>query len=114
MYLTPVSVFMTVVLIAASGWVIRGIMASLYKLQRENKTGPNLEELDDRLKKVEAATTSILLEVQTIREKERFMARLQASATTKEIAARSQAANDGDSPFQTQNIPVIPRASIQR
>lgn len=114
MYLDPRDLVMGLIFVAVSGWVIRGIMASLYKLRRENKTGPNLEELDDRLKKVEAATTSILLEVQTIREKERFMARLQASATTKEIASKSHAANDGDSPFQTQNIPVIPRASIPR
>ena len=115
MYLDPVSVFMTVVLVAVTGWVLRGLMASWFKLRKEGAAGTNLEELDERLRKVEAATTSILLEVQTIREKERFMAKLQASATTREIAAKSEpAAAEGESPFQTQSIPVIPRATLRR
>ena len=111
MYLDPVSVFMTVVLVAVTGWVLRGLMASWFKLRKDGTTGASLEEMDERLRKVESATTSLLLEVQTMREKERFMAKLQASATTREIASRSEpAATDGDSPFQTQNIPVSPRA----
>ena len=106
---------MSAVLIAVTGWVLRGLMTSWFKLRREGAAGTNVEEMEERLRKVEAATTSILLEVQTIREKDRFMAKLQASATTREIASKSEAAaQEGDSPFQTQNIPISPRATLRR
>jgi hypothetical protein len=46
----------------------------------------------------------------SIREKERFMARLQASASTHESQSRSETTRTGEmSPMVTQNIPVIPR-----
>jgi hypothetical protein len=114
MYFDPRALFMSVILVAVTGWVLRGLMTSWFKLRREGTVGASLEEMDDRLRKVESATTSLLLEVQTIREKERFMARLQASATTRDIAAKSESIDQGDSPLITQSIPVIPRARLQR
>jgi hypothetical protein len=51
------------------------------------------------------------MEVTTIREKERFMAKLQAAAPSRE-AQRSEMSKEGDiSPMVTQSIPVIPRAT---
>lgn len=115
MFIDPRGLFMMVVLVGVTGWVIRGLMSSWSKLQNQGKTGANLDDMEERLRKVESTTTSILLEVQTIREKERFMAKLQASATTREISSKAVVTSEGDvSPLVTQNIPVIPRAKLPR
>jgi hypothetical protein len=115
MYLDPRGLFMLVVLVGVTGWVIRGLMSSWHRIQNHSTTGANLEDMEERLRKVESTTTSILLEVQTIREKERFMAKLQASATTREISSKIGSTSESDvSPLVTQNIPVIPRAKLPR
>jgi hypothetical protein len=115
MYFDPRALFMSAVLVAVTGWVLRGLMTSWFKLRREGAAAPQLEEMEDRLRKIESTTTSLLIEVQTMREKERFMAKLQASATTRQIAAKTEpAAADSDSPLHTQSIPVIPRATLSR
>jgi hypothetical protein len=108
MFFDPRAVLLLIVLVAVSGWVARGLMASWFKLRREESSGSNLTDLDERLKRIEAATSGLITEVASIREKDRFMARLQASASTRESPARHDT-KDGESPFVTQNIPVIPR-----
>jgi hypothetical protein len=50
----------------------------------------------------------VIDDVTTIREKERFMARLQAS---RELQSKQEMAAGEISPMVTQNIPVIPRVS---
>jgi hypothetical protein len=45
-----------------------------------------------------------------MREKERFMARLQSGAASREAQSRQERTKEGDiSPMSTQSIPVIPR-----
>ena len=108
MFLDPRAIALLIILVAVSGWVARGLMASWFKLRREDASASSLSNIEDRLKKIEEATSGLIMDVTAIREKERFMARLQASATvhsTKET-------KDAESPFVTQNIPVIPRAKV--
>jgi hypothetical protein len=110
MFLDPRGLFMLAVLVGVTGWVVKGLMMSFYKIRREGQpaVSPDIEE---RLRKIEAATSGLIMEVTTIREKERFMAKLQAAAPARETQ-RSEMSKEGDlSPMVTQSIPVIPRAS---
>lgn len=111
MFLDPRAILLLIVLVAVSGWVARGLMASWSKLRREDSSVSNLSDIDERLKKIEAATSGLILDVASIREKDRFMARLQASAVTRESHPREESKDGESSPFVTQNIPVIPRVS---
>jgi hypothetical protein len=108
MFFDPRALFLLIVLVGVSGWVARGLMVSFYKLRREEKTSSGAGDMEERLRKVEAAVSSVIAEVTTIREKERFMARLQAS---RDMQSRQEVAAGEISPLVTQNIPVIPRVS---
>ena len=111
MYLDPRAIFMLVVLVGVTGWVAKGLMVSFFRLARDNKSSSNFAELDERLKKIEAATSGLIMDVAAIHEKERFMARLQASAAVKEAQIKSDIPKEGElSPLVTQSIPVLPRA----
>lgn len=108
MFLDPRAIALLIILVAVSGWVARGLMASWFKLRREDSSTSSLSNIEERLKKIEEATSGLIMDVTAIREKERFMARLQASATVHS----TKESKDTDSPFVTQNIPVIPRAKV--
>ena len=110
MFFDPRAVFLLILLVAVSGWVARGLMASFFKLRREEVSSSSLRDIEERLKKIEAATSGLIMDVTAMREKERFMARLQASASTRENQIREMKENDL-SPLVTQSIPVIPRVS---
>lgn len=110
MYLDPRAVFMLAVLVGVTGWVIKGLMVSLFKLRRESASSSSLGDIDERLKKIETAMSGVIMDVAAIREKERFMARLQASSSGRETPAKNEAAKDSElTPFMTQNIPVTSR-----
>lgn len=102
---------MLILLVAVSGWVARGLMASFFKLRRDDATSAILGNIEERLKRIEDATSGLIMDVTAIREKERFMAKLQASASTRESQSRHETKEGEPSPFVTQNIPVIPRVS---
>ena len=109
MFFDPRAIFFLIVLVAVTGWVARGLMASWYKLRREDKPAGNAPDIEERLRKIEAATSGLIMDVATMREKERFMAKLQASSSSRETQAQQM--KEGElSPMVTQNIPVIPRA----
>ena len=78
MFFDPRAIFFLIVLVAVTGWVARGLMASWYKLRREDQPAGNTPDIEERLRKIEAATSGLIMDVAAIREKERFMARLQA------------------------------------
>lgn len=102
---------MLAVVIGVSGYVLRGLMVTWHRLNHEEKPrSAGGQEMEERLRKLEAATSSLLVDVHGMREKERFMARLQAGAGPKENPAKSEQRREGElSPLVTQNIPVIPR-----
>ena len=111
MFFDPRAIALLIILVAVSGWVARGLMASWFKLRRDDPPTSNLASIDERLKRIEEATSGLIMEVTAIREKERFMAKLQASASSRETQARHETKDGDPSPFVTQNIPVIPRLS---
>ncbi len=109
----PRALLMLVVLVAVTGYVVKGLMVSWYKLQRGDKpAGNSLNEMEERLRKVEAATSSLLVDVHSMREKDRFMARLQAGVPG--AGATPPAVEPGTkgepSPMVIQSMPAIPRA----
>lgn len=109
MFFDPRAIFFLIVLVAVTGWVARGLMASWYKLRREDKPAGTTLDIEERLRKIEAATSGLIMDVAAMREKERFMARLQASSSSREM--QPQQVGEGElSPMVTQNIPVMPRA----
>jgi len=111
MFFDPRALFMLAVVIGVSGYVLRGLMVTWHRLKHDERPGSaGAQETEERLRKLEAATSSLLVDVHGMREKDRFMARLQASATPRENPAKSEQRKEGElSPLVTQNIPVIPR-----
>jgi len=116
MFLDPRALFMLVILVAVTGYVARGLMVSWYKLKRgEKPAGNSLNEMEERLRKVETATSSLLVDVSSMREKQRFMARLEAGVAPRETPAKAEPRREGElSPMVTQSIPIIPRVGSPR
>lgn len=109
MFYDPRALFSLIILVGVAGWVARGLMVSFYKLRKEEKSSASVGDIEERLRRLEAAVSGVIADVTTIREKERFMARLQAS---KELQSKQEMTNTGEiSPMMTQNIPVMPRVS---
>jgi len=107
MFFDPRGIFLLIVLVGVSGWVARGLLVSWFRLRQEEKTSTNAGDLDERLRRIEAAVSGLITDVSTMREKDRFMARLQAA----QAQVRPEPPREGElSPMTTQSIPVIPRA----
>ena len=111
MFFDPRAIVLMIILVAVSGWVARGLMSSFFKLRRDDGTSSSLSSIEERLKRIEDATSGLIMDVTAMREKERFMAKLQASASTRDTQPRHETKEGEPSPFVTQNIPVIPRVS---
>lgn len=111
MFLDPGSLFMLAILVGVTGWVLKGLMVTWNRLRRDARSAvPQLGDMETRLRNVEDATTSLLSDVSSLREKQRFMTRLQAASATLETAgAPERAAGTDISPMSTQSIPVMPR-----
>ena len=103
---------MLVVLVGVTGWVLKGLMVTWHRLNKGGETSPTkLDDMENRLRKIEAATTSLLVDVTSIREKQRFMAKLQAGSDARPAApAAASPSEENVSPMLTQSIPIMPRA----
>lgn len=111
MFLDPRALFMLVLLVGVTGWVLKGLMVAWHRLRTGDRAaGPQLGDVESRLRNVEEATTSLLMDVTNLREKQRFMTRLQAASASVEPTSLAQHASGSDvSPMSTQSIPVMPR-----
>lgn len=117
MFLDPRALFMLVILVGVTGFVAKNLMVSWYKLNKGDRPqGDYANDMEERLRRIEAATSSLLVDVSGIKEKQRFMARLQAGAAPKEpTPVPAEKRGEGDlSPMMTQSIPVMPRAGYPR
>ena len=113
MFFDPRALFMLAVLVAVTGFVAKSLMVSWHRLNnRETSGGDKLKSIEDRLQKIESATSSLLVDISSIREKQRFMSQLQPRP--KEIPNGTKPAEGEMSPLVTQNIPIIPRAGSPR
>jgi hypothetical protein len=111
MVLDPRALFMLVLLVGVTGWVLKGLMVTWHRLRKGDKAAvPQLGDMETRLRNVEEATTSLLIDVSSLREKQRFMTRLQAASASLETTSAAEHTGRSDiSPMSTQSIPVMPR-----
>ena len=115
MFLDPRALFMLAVLVGVTGFVVKNVIFAVHRLNNGNQArgdGDRMTEMEDRLRKIEAATSSLLVDISSIKEKQRFMTRLQAGAAPRETPEKR---SEGDSsPMVTQAIPIIPRVGSPR
>ena len=110
MFFDPRELLMLAVLIGVTGWVLKGLMLTWHRVQKSGEPqSKKFEEMEERLRKIEAATSSLLVDVSTMREKQRFMAKLQATGAEQRAIAAERSGDTGISPMDTQSIPIIPR-----
>ena len=109
MFPNPPEIIAFALLVVAVGYVTRGLLVTWYRLSRgsEKGAGDRLAQLEERVRKIEAATSSLLVDVTNIRDKQRFMSALRESHPVS--PAPQTASNAGPSPLVTQSIPIIPR-----
>ena len=72
MFFDPRAMVLMIILVAVSGWVARGLMSSFFKLRREDGASASLTNIEERLKRIEEATSGLIMDVTAMREKERF------------------------------------------
>jgi hypothetical protein len=116
MFLDPRALFMLAVLVGVTGFVVKNVILAVYRLNQgapQRGNDAKMAEMEERLRNIESATSSLLVDVSSIKEKQRFMTRLQAGAAPKEVPAEKRPEGDV-SPMVTQSIPIIPRVSSPR
>jgi hypothetical protein len=106
---TAGSILMLAVLVGVTGYVVKNVLSSLYRIRNGEGSTGKVAELEERVRKLETATTSLLVDVTSMREKERFMAKLQAGSAPREAPPAPPRSESDISPMLTQSIPVIPR-----
>ncbi|HUQ48934.1 MAG TPA: hypothetical protein VM053_11940 [Gemmatimonadaceae bacterium] len=113
----PRALFMLAVLVAVTGFVVKNVIVAMHRLKQgeQSRAGTNgMAEMDERLRNIESATSSLLVDISSIKEKQRFMARLQSGAGPKETPATQRSAEGDVSPMVTQSVPIIPRVGNPR
>lgn len=112
MFFEPASLFMLAVLVAVTGYVTKGVIAALKRVDSPARpTADQMGDIEERMRKLEAATSSLLVDMTGMREKQRFMSRLNESSAARQARHPQPAGDESEiSPMMTQNIPIIPRA----
>lgn len=107
---------MLVVLVAVTGFVGKNLMMAFYRLNKGERSARSdgIAEMEERLRKIETATSSLLVDVSSMKEKQRFMARLQSGSAPREVQAAERSGEGDISPMKTQSVPIIPRAGAPR
>jgi hypothetical protein len=112
MFPYPAQIIAFAILVIAVGAVAKGLLVTWYRLSRGGSelkgAGDRLAQLEERVRNIEAATSSLLVDVTNIRDKQRFMSALKESRPAAPPPGHA-AANAGPSPMVTQSIPIIPR-----
>jgi hypothetical protein len=116
MFFDPRALFMLVVLVGVTGYVVKNVLLAMYRLNKgDQPKGDRVVDLEERLRKIEAATSSLLVEMSSMKEKQRFMTRLQAGAAPSAPLAAVERRNEGElDPMSTQSVPAIPRVGSPR
>lgn len=118
MLIEPSNVFALILLIAAISIGSRVVMGSW---ARRNTGGPSastrLAKMEERIQRIEEATSGLVGEFAAVRERERFMtqivesrARKDASAAAASISPVSKPDEDTTSPFVVQTVSAARRS----
>jgi hypothetical protein len=118
MLIEPGGVFAVILLIAAFSIASRVVLGSW---ARRNDGGSSvstrLAKMEDRIQRMEEATSSLVAEFAAVRERERFMTQLVESRARKDAraaieappAGTSAAPEDTTSPFVVQTVSAVRR-----
>lgn len=122
MLINPGGVFALILLVAAVSIATRVIVGSW---ARRNEGGPSassrLAKMEDRIQKIEEATSGLVAEFAAVRERERFMTQLVESRARKDAraameappadasAAAPVATEDATNPFVVQTVSAVRR-----
>ena len=118
MLLEPSSVFAVVLLLAAFSVATRVVIGTW---ARRNEGGPSaasrLAKMEERIQKIEEATSGLVAEFAAVRERERFMTQLVESRARRDArgviesppAAAPAATEDTTSPFVVQTVSAVRR-----
>lgn len=115
MVFDPSPVLAIVILLAAVSIASRVIMGSW---ARRNSGGPSassrLAKMEERIQRIEEATSGLVAEFAAVRERERFMTQLVETRARKEAAVPSnsvsKSAEDTTSPFVVQTVSAVRRS----
>jgi len=116
MFFDPRALFMLAVLVGVTGYVVKNVLLAMYRLNKgDQPKGDRVVDLEERVRKIEAATSSLLVDMSSMKEKQRFMTRLQAGAAPSAILAPAENRKEGElDPMMTQSVPAIPRIGSSR
>jgi hypothetical protein len=115
MFFDPRALFMLVVLVGVTGYVVKNVLLAVYRLNKADQPkADRVVDLEERLRKIEAATSSLLVDMSSMKEKQRFMTRLQAGAAPATAAPAEKRAEGELDPMSTQSVPAIPRVGSPR
>ena len=117
MLIEPSTVFALILLIAAISIGSRVVMGSW---ARRNTGGPSassrLAKMEERIQRIEEATSGLVAEFAAVRERERFMTQIVESRARKDAAAAaasmspvSKPVEDTTSPFVVQTVSAARR-----
>ncbi|HVD60625.1 MAG TPA: hypothetical protein VNC11_07100 [Gemmatimonadaceae bacterium] len=112
MRVEPGSVEAIVVLIVTTGIMVRVVMGGWGKRSGRTST-EKIAQLEERVQKIEEATSTIVAEFAAVREREQFLRRLVESKSRKSAdtpaAAPATTPIDTTSPFVVQTVSAVRR-----
>jgi hypothetical protein len=119
-------IFALTILVAVTGYVVRSLIASWFHRGEGGLSATGrLAKMEERISKMEEATSGLVAEFTAVRERERFMTQLVESRARKDarsleehpaassasVVPPAAAAADNTSPFVVQTVPAARRVT---
>jgi hypothetical protein len=110
------------ILVAVSGMVVRGLLNIwLGRREESGSAGGRLARLEERITRIEDATSGLVAEFAAVRERERFMTQIVESRARKEARALAESVpaapavvpviGSEPSPFVVQTVSAVRRSA---
>ena len=110
------------ILVAVSGMVVRGLLNTwLGRREESGSAGGRLARLEERITRIEDATSGLVAEFAAVRERERFMTQIVESRARKEARALAESVpaatpvvpvtGSEPSPFVVQTVSAVRRST---
>jgi len=122
MRLNPPLVLALAVFVIAAGSVLKALLNTwLGRGEAERSGGERLAKMEERISRIEDATSTLVAEFHAVRERERFMTQLVESRARKDARAIAESAaagvavppvtGDEPSPFVVQTVSAVRRTT---
>jgi hypothetical protein len=118
MRIGPPFILALAILIVVAGSVIKGILNTWLGRRGGSSAGERLSKMEERITRIEDATSGLVAEFAAVRERERFMTQLVESRARKDArlvaenpaSAAAPAGSNEPSPFVVQTVSAARRA----